>query len=363
MWNPYEVLSSGTRAAHGVVAVIAAIALWSALSLTGVVESLLAGSQSLYTITTNDIDDADWVQTVREDMASAEAKLPAPWEVFTAFGPLIWSAGTEPITDEAPLPQTALAGSIQQGQALPLEQCPSACAELVETPITDCEVDWTDEAHPEGILWCKGEPAEGQSMLLRATFWSVGRVLVSGILVVLIGVPIGVIMGSSARVNAALSPLVDPFRSAPIVAINPILILWLGIGEVVKIVFLMMGAIVYLVPMVRDAIQAVPQTYWISARDLGATPREAIRHSVLPMAMPRIADAIIVSVSIMWTYITVAEYINAEVGLGQLIQNARRFSAMDQVFAGIFVIIALALITYQGMTALKHWLYPWENEV
>jgi ABC-type nitrate/sulfonate/bicarbonate transport system permease component len=180
---------------------------------------------------------------------------------------------------------------------------------------------------------------------------------------VLIGVPFGVLMGASARINAAFSPLVDPFRSAPIVAINPILVMWLGIGETMKIVFLMMGAIVYLVPMVRDAIQAVPQTYWVSARDLGASPGEAIWHSVLPMAMPRIADAVIVSVSIMWTYITVAEYINAEVGLGQLIQNARRFSAMDQVFAGIFVIIALALVTYQGMTWVKRWMYPWENEV
>jgi ABC-type nitrate/sulfonate/bicarbonate transport system permease component len=364
MWNPYEVLSSGTRVVHGVGAVIAAIALWSTLSLTGVVESVLAGSQALYTVSTNGLDDEQWVQTVQNSMSEAEAKLPAPWEVFMAFGPLIWSAGTDPITDEAPLPQTLLAGTLEKGQPLPAEQCASACAELVETTITDCEVDWTDEElHPDGVLWCKGEPPAGQSLLLRATLWSVGRVVLSGLLVVLIGVPIGVIMGSSARVNAALSPLVDPFRSAPIVAINPILILWLGIGEVVKIVFLMMGAIVYLVPMVRDAIQAVPQTYWIAARDLGATPREAIQHSVLPMAMPRIADAVIVSVSIMWTYITVAEYINAEVGLGQLIQNARRFSAMDQVFAGIFVIIALALFTYQGMSALKHWLYPWENEV
>ena len=53
---------------------------------------------------------------------------------------------------------------------------------------------------------------------------------------------------------------------------------------------------------------------------------------------------------------------NANVGLGQLIQNARRFSAMDQVFAGIAVIIALALITYQLMRAIKRHLYPWETQ-
>ena len=53
---------------------------------------------------------------------------------------------------------------------------------------------------------------------------------------------------------------------------------------------------------------------------------------------------------------------NAKVGLGQLIQNARRFSAMDQVFAGIFVIIALALVTYQTMRTVKRHLYPWETQ-
>ncbi len=204
---------------------------------------------------------------------------------------------------------------------------------------------------------------EGKSLLLNATMSSVGRVLAAGFLVVLIGIPLGIMMGAAPRINAFLSPLIDPFRSAPIVALLPILVMWMGIGESMKIAFLFLGAVVYLVPMVRDAIIAVPQSYWISARDLGATPWECIRKAVVPMAMPRIADAVIVGISMMWTYITVAEYVNAREGLGQLIQNARRFSAMDQVFAGIIVIIALALFTYQGMSWLKRKFFPWETEV
>lgn len=78
------------------------------------------------------------------------------------------------------------------------------------------------------------------------------------------------------------------------------------------------------------------------------------------MAMPRIADGVIVSISVMWTYITVAEYVNAKVGLGQLIANSKRMSSMPKVFVGIFVIVALALITYAGMTWLKKKLFPWE---
>jgi ABC-type nitrate/sulfonate/bicarbonate transport system permease component len=203
---------------------------------------------------------------------------------------------------------------------------------------------------------------DGSSMLFTATLWSVGRLLVAGVLVIAIGIPIGIVMGAAPKINAALSPLVDPFRSAPVVALLPILVMWLGIGESMKIAFLFIGAVVYLIPMVRDAIQAVPQSYWIGARDLGATPWECIHRAVIPMAMPRIADAVIVAFSVMWTYITVAEYVNARQGLGQLIQNARRFSAWDQVFAGIMVIIALALATYQFMAWLKRRLYPWETQ-
>ncbi|MFT5356156.1 MAG: ABC-type nitrate/sulfonate/bicarbonate transport system permease component [Polyangiales bacterium] len=203
---------------------------------------------------------------------------------------------------------------------------------------------------------------EGESKLLAATIASVKRVFVAGFLVVVLGVPLGVLMGASPRVNAFLSPLLDPLRSAPVVAILPILVMWLGIGEQMKIAFLFCGAVVFLVPMVRDAMQAVSQQHWIAARDLGATPFEATWHAVLPLAKPRIADAVIVAVSVMWTYITVAEYVNATEGLGQLIQNARRFSAMDQVFVGIGVIVALALVTYALMTAIKKRLYPWETE-
>lgn len=201
-----------------------------------------------------------------------------------------------------------------------------------------------------------------RSLLLYSSLWSVGRIAVAGLMVFVIGVPVGILMGASPIINSLLSPLVDPFRSAPVAALLSVLIMWLGIGESMKVTFLFLGAVVYLVPMVRDAIKAVPQTYWISAYDQGATQFEAVMKAVVPMAKPRIADAFVAAVSIEWTYITVAEYVNAESGLGQIISNARRISAMDRIFATILVIIFLALLTYRLMTAIKHKLYPWEAE-
>jgi ABC-type nitrate/sulfonate/bicarbonate transport system permease component len=261
-WNPYAPLSTFSRRTLGITAVLSVLAIWSAVSLSGLVSS---------------------------------NKLPAPWKVLSALSYLSWY--------------------------------------------------------------------EGKSLLWPAIVSSVSRIASASFLVMIIGIPLGIIMGAAPRLNGFISPLIDPFRSAPIVALLPILVMWLGIGEAMKVSFLFVGAVVYLVPMVRDAVRAVPQSYWISARDLGATPFECITKAVLPMAMPRIADAVIVAVSVMWTYITVAEYVNATSGLGQLIQNSKRFSAMDQVFAVIIVIIAMALITYQGMSLLKRKLYGWETRV
>ena len=202
---------------------------------------------------------------------------------------------------------------------------------------------------------------EGQSLLGNAIIASATRIMAASILVVSIGVPLGILMGSAPKVNAFLSPLIDPFRSAPVVALLPLFVMYLGIGEAMKIAFLFAGAVVFVVPMTRDAMRAVPYSYWEGARDLGGTFYECITKGVLPIAAPRIFDAVIVSTSILWTYITVAEYVNADSGLGQLIQNARRTSAMDQIFVGIFTIVILALLTYTGLTMLRKKLYFWEG--
>jgi len=201
-----------------------------------------------------------------------------------------------------------------------------------------------------------------ESLLGQAILASVMRIVWASIFVFVIGIIFGVGMGASPVINAIISPLIDPFRSAPVAALLPILIMWFGIGETMKVVFLYIGAVVYFIPMVRDAVRSVPQNYWISAYDLNATKFESVMKGVVPLAKPRIADAFVAAVSIEWTYITVAEFVNAQSGLGQIISNAKRFSAMDSIFATIGVIIALALITYHGMMAIKKNLYPWEVE-
>jgi ABC-type nitrate/sulfonate/bicarbonate transport system permease component len=212
------------------------------------------------------------------------------------------------------------------------------------------------------LTWSAGPDGHAHSLLGAATLASSVRIALSALLVLIIGLPIGVLLGAAPGVNAFFSPLLDPFRSAPMAALLPIFVMWFGIDETMKVLFLFSGAVVYFIPMVRDSMLAVPYPYWETVRDLGGTYPECIFKGVLPIAMPRIADAFIVSTSIEWTYVTVAEYVNANSGLGQLIQNARRFGAIDQVFAGILTILVLALLTYAGLSKLRGALFAWEGK-
>jgi ABC-type nitrate/sulfonate/bicarbonate transport system permease component len=211
------------------------------------------------------------------------------------------------------------------------------------------------------LSWQLDPDGVGSSPLLSATLWSVRRVVLAVFLMVLAGVPIGILMGASPRIDAALSPLVDPLRYAPITAFLPLFIMWFGIEERMKVAFLWFGGVVYLVPMVRDAVRSVPLDYVVQAEDLGLSGLETVRHVLVPLALPRIADAVVVDFGIAWTYIVVAEYVNAKEGLGNLIQVARRLSATDQVFALIAVILALALLTDGSLRWLKARIFPWEG--
>ncbi len=211
------------------------------------------------------------------------------------------------------------------------------------------------------LAWQTDAEGISGSPLLSATLWSVRRVVLAVLLMVGVGVPLGVAMGASPRIDAALSPLIDPLRYAPITAFLPLFIMWFGIEERMKVAFLWFGGVVYLIPLVRDAIRSVPLDFVVQAEDLGLSGIETVRHVLVPLALPRIADAIVVDFGLAWTYIVVAEYVNAREGLGNLIQVARRLSATDQVFALIAVILALALATDGSLRWLKRRLFPWEG--
>lgn len=197
---------------------------------------------------------------------------------------------------------------------------------------------------PIAILQGGAELAQ-KGELLPSTVITLGRIGQALLLVIAVGIPLGVLMGSLATVDSLLQPLVAGAKGIPTTAFIALVILWFGIEERAKIVFLFLGAIFYMLLLVRDAILGVREEYVRTALDLGAGGARTVFSVLLPGAMPRIWDGIIVCNGIMWTYVVLAEFINAKSGLGYLINIAGRLQRSDQVFAGVILIGVISVCT------------------
>jgi NitT/TauT family transport system permease protein len=197
--------------------------------------------------------------------------------------------------------------------------------------------------------------------LFGAIWASTLRILISFVAAAVVALPLGIAMGAYEPVNRLMEPVMAPLRYMPISAFIPLLILWLGIGESQKVAFLFLGVFVYLLPVVVTAIRAVPEELVQTALTLGATRFQAIRTVLVPAALPDIFDSFRVMNAISWTYVILAEFVNARTGLGYMIQLAGSHLKTAQVFSGILVIGFIGLLTDAFIRGLNAALFRWRE--
>jgi len=179
-------------------------------------------------------------------------------------------------------------------------------------------------------------------MPIARSLWRVLRAL---LLVVVIGVPIGVLMGAFAPVDAFLRKLVNGAKAVPITGLTALVTLWMGLEERGKVFYIFLGAVFYMIILVKNAIVSVNEEYTRVALDLGANRRQIVTRVLFFGALPQIWEAVAVCSGIMWTYIVLAEFLNssaANQGMGGVLQNGLRLSQPPQVYC---MLIAIALIS------------------
>lgn len=187
-----------------------------------------------------------------------------------------------------------------------------------------------------------------RNWLFPAIWRSLSRVSKSLFLVVVIGVPIGVAMGAFVHVDALLRKIVNGAKSIPTTGIVGLIVLWFSIEERAKIIFLFLGAIFYMIILVKNAVSNVNEDYLRVALDIGANRWQVISRVLVPGALPQIWDAIAVCNGIMWTYILLAEFINSneeQLGLGYLLFIGGRTQESGKVFATLIIIAMISSLT------------------
>ena len=115
------------------------------------------------------------------------------------------------------------------------------------------------------------------------SFWRVTKAL---LLVMVIGIPVGILMGAFAPVDAFIRKIVSGVKSVPTTGILGLVVLWVGLEDQGKVIFLFLGAIFYMIILVRGAVLSVNEDYLKVALDIGANRWQMITRVILPAAVP-----------------------------------------------------------------------------
>jgi NitT/TauT family transport system permease protein len=188
---------------------------------------------------------------------------------------------------------------------------------------------------------------------------SVYRVMMGFVIAAIIGVPIGLIMGTFKVAEAFTEPVVGFIRYMPASAFIPLFILWLGIGDIEKIAIIFVGSFFQLVLMVAVVAKNVHKDMLETAYTLGAKRFQVIRKVLLPASLPGIVDTLRIIVGWAWTYIIVAELVASASGIGYMIISSQRMLRTGNIIFGILTIGMLGLITDFFFKWLYNKLFPW----
>jgi sulfonate transport system permease protein len=196
----------------------------------------------------------------------------------------------------------------------------------------------------------------GDAFAVSITRVGIGFVFGAGIALVL-----GVAAGLSNWGNVLIDPPVQMLRTLPFLGLIPLFILWFGIGEEPKIVLVALGVAFPLYLNVHSGIRNVDDQLIEATTALGFTRWERLWHVILPAAVPQTLVGLRQSLGIAWLALIVGETVNADAGLGYLINNAREFLRTDVIVVGLVVYAVLGLVTDALVRLLERRALRWRK--
>ena len=174
--------------------------------------------------------------------------------------------------------------------------------------------------------------------------YTFGRIIIATLFSGSIALVLGLTIRNSRFAKATIYPVVMLLRYIPVTAFYPLLIMWIGIDEEMKIAFLFIACFVYMLPSVVLTLEEVNEQIIETGKTIGMNKIQIITMIQLPAALPSILNGFIMMVGIGWTYCAVVETINAKYGLGYIIHQATARGKTDLVFMAIIVIMLVSFV-------------------
>ncbi|KKB11721.1 ABC transporter permease [Devosia geojensis] len=185
----------------------------------------------------------------------------------------------------------------------------------------------------------------------------------------ILGLSTGIVIGTALAVIAGLSrvgeALIDgPIqikRAVPTLALIPLLILWLGIGETMKVTIITLAVIVPIYIHTHNALRSIDNRYVELAETVRMSSRDFLREVVLPGALPGFLLGLRFAVTLCWVSLVVVEQINATSGLGYMIELARTYGQTEIILVGLVVYAILGLASDGLVRLIERKLLSWRR--
>src|SRR5258707_791374 len=200
-------------------------------------------------------------------------------------------------------------------------------------------------------------------LLWKALFESLQPFLAGYLLAIVLGVPLGLVVGRFRTAEAALGIYVTAGYAMPLVALVPLLILWLGLGFKVKVAVVFLMALFPIVINTWLGVRAVPKSLIEVGKSFVASDATILRRIILPATLPYIMAGIRLAVGRAVVAMVIAEFFTTISGLGAIIIN----SANNFDTATMFVPIIILMLLASGLNALigagERRVAPWQAEI
>jgi ABC-type nitrate/sulfonate/bicarbonate transport system permease component len=171
---------------------------------------------------------------------------------------------------------------------------------------------------------------------------SLARVGAGYLAAVAVALPVGWGCGAVPALDRELARLLDLLRPVPPFVWIPLLLLWVGIGDVSAACVVFAGAVFPILRLAREGVATVPKAWMLAGRNLGASPWQMVWRVQVPAALPLTFTGLRLGWTLAWMSVVAAELVGADGGLGQLILDARNLARPDIAMAGMATIGGIA---------------------
>lgn len=216
---------------------------------------------------------------------------------------------------------------------------------------------------PDQVLTTLLEGFTDEEGLLFDVRLSVLRVLIGVAVGCALALPVGFLLAWYTPLRQMFDPLISFFRALPPIALIPLVIIYLGIGEQARLFILIYAAFFSAVVVIYEGIASIDEIYVRAGRSMGASQGELFRRVVVPLAIPQVLVGVRVAVGVCWATLVAAELIAAQRGLGAAIQDAANFFKIDMVYGGVILIGLAALVMDRLLAVLMKRAVRWQERV